>query len=322
MEAMQELKSVLENQEPYSFSTDKITYGTVEVKGEKQHFVTGYISTSDMDIYNDLITENGLKSMLNQINESVITLDYEHEAWRDDTSILPVAKIVEAKHDERGLWVKAILNKHSPKFKALWGSVKDGFVNSFSIAFKALKTVEKVIGDSTVRLIEDLKLYNVAFTGIPVNKKATIEDYGMKSIMLKAISENEKIGEQIIVPKRLLTKFMEEKNMVEEQTPETEAPVEETPTEEPATEVETKDDTPSEETPAEETPAEEASAEVEQKSQEMLKELKAMVEKQGEENAELKSELKALKETEVFKSPTPSKPEVKSQDVNMLSLIA
>ena len=141
--------------------------------------MTGYISTPDIDVYNDLVTPKALDSMLRQINERIITLDYDHEVWREDNTRLPVGKIVEGKIDSRGLWVKAKLNRDSPKFKNLWGSIKNGFITAFSIAFKPLKAVSKIIGDTKVRLIDNLELLNVALTGTPVNRGAVMTDFGM-----------------------------------------------------------------------------------------------------------------------------------------------
>ena len=329
----------------YKFRTDRVTFTVLKSKEGKKYYVTGYISTSDIDIYNDLVTPNGLKSMLKQINESVITLDYEHENFRDDETILPVGRIVEAELDEKGLWVKCELNSNSPKFKNLWGSIKDGFVNSFSIAFQPLKTVTKKVKDADVRLIEDLKLLNVALTGIPVNKSAVMTDFGMKSVMQKAIAESEDYGEQVVVPKRLLNKLMEEKSMSEEEVktesapeapeaeakPEEAAPVEASEGEEAQAEEAAEGEAQAVEEPAvEEAPAQEAQS-VEQKNMEnVVNELKSMVEKQGEELKAAKkaaddatAELKALKETKVFKSPVPEKAAVeeKSQPIDMISRI-
>jgi HK97 family phage prohead protease len=314
MDEHAELKSAIQNQVSYTFTTDQITFSKTELKGEKQAYVTGYISVPDVDLYDDVVTTKAMDSMLKQIQDSVITIDYEHEAWRDDNSLLPVAKIVEAKVDDRGLWVKAILNRHSPKFKALWGSIEDGFINAFSIAFKPLKTVEKTLGGTTVRLIDELKLLNVAFTGAPVNRGAIVTGFGMKSIMLKAIEESERVGEQVIVPKRLLTKFMEEKNMEEENKVEAvvEEVAEEVVAEEPAAEEKAEEEPVAEvEEPVAEEPV------VEEKAMKAIEELKALVEAQ-------RLELKDLKENDVFKSPTPKSPEVKSIDdkpVNMLNLV-
>ncbi|MHA1481862.1 MAG: HK97 family phage prohead protease [Candidatus Heimdallarchaeaceae archaeon] len=298
MNAEQELIQQANSQLDYSFFTDKITYSSVGLKGDKQSYVTGYISVPEIDLYNDLITPAAMKSMLKQISEKTITLDYEHEAFRDDNTILPVGKIVEAKVDDRGLWVKAQLNSHSPKYKALWGSIKDGFLDSFSIAFKPLRTVEKSIGDTTVRLIDDLELLNVALTATPVNEGAKMTGHTMKSIFLKAIKDTKE--EKVLVSKSLitlLTKSMEDKNMEETEKVETETV--ETPEAEVKEEVkeESKEAEAPVEEKAEEESKEEAKPEVEAKSatDKVVAELKALVEKQA-------NEIKTIKESPVFKS--------------------
>jgi len=314
MELMQELEQSLNTQEDYIFNTDKITFSTINIKGEAQSFVTGYISVPEIDLYNDLVTPLALKSMLRQITESNIVLDYEHESFRDDKTILPVGKIVEAKVDDRGLWVKAVLNKHSPKYKALWGSVKDGFINAFSIAFKPLKVVTKTVGDVTVRLIEDLKLLNVALTGTPVNEGAIMTSHSMKSVFLKAIGDTTE--EKILVNKSLITKLMEDKNMETK-----DEVIEKTPEESESTEVESTEKV--EEPESSEEPATEPVEAEEEESVEAkaLAELKANVKKLSDENLELKSDLKALKKSEVFKSTVSNKPELKSEPIQMLGLI-
>lgn len=309
MELMQELESAIQNQSDYVFKTDKITYSSVEVKGERESFVTGYIAVPEIDLENDLMTDTALKSMLRQITESAITLDFEHEAFRDDPSILPVGMIVEAKVDNRGLWVKAKLNKHSPKYKALWGSIKEGFVNAFSVAFKPIKTVTKKIGDVSVRLIEELKLLNVAMTGTPMSPGSRMTGHSMKSVMLKAIEDTKE--EKVLINKSLLTKIMEVKDMAEEEVKQeetVEAPVEEVAPE-PEAEAEV---APEPETVVEEAPA------VQEKA---LNELKAKFDKLAKENAELKSEVKSIKASEVFKSTVETKPELKAEKVEMLNLI-
>lgn len=315
MTELEELKTVMENQQKYKFTTDNLTFSTTELKGEKQAYVTGYISVPDVDLYNDLVTMRAMESMLEQIEESTITIDYEHEAWRDDNSILPVAKIVEAKVDDRGLWVKAKLNKNSPKYKALWGSIKDGFINAFSIAFQPLVTIEKEIEGVTVRLIEELKLLNVAFTGAPVNKGATMTEFGMKSVMLKAIEDSKDKEEQVVVPKSLITKLMEVKHMEEEkQIEEVIKEIEEEKGEELEINPEKIDEVKEIIEPKVEEPTEAES--------EVIAEMKAMIEKQNEKISKQAAEMKSLKETEIFKSPTPIKPEIKSVDtkVDMLDL--
>jgi len=332
MEERKLLQRELDNQKDYVFFTDKVTYSSVGLKGNKQSYVTGYIAVPEVDIENDLVTKAAMKSMLKQLSTKNIVLDYEHESFRDDNSILPVGKIVEAKIDDRGLWVKAVLNSNSPKYNALWGSVKDGFLNAFSIAFKALKTVEKSINGTTVRLIEDLELFNVALTGTPKSKGSTITGFSMKSVMLKAIEDTKE--EKVLVTKSLITKLMEENKMenekidMKDEAVETEAPVE-APTEEaPAKEEEAKPEAKeeaaeesTEATPEEPVKTEESNEVVEKVEQKALEELTAKVEAHAKENAELKSDLKALKESPVFKSTISNKPLVEKKSANMLDLI-
>ena len=260
----------------YTFHTDQIAYEIIETKSGKDFYITGYISTPDIDLVNDVVSPNAMKSMLTQIKSSTITLDYEHEAFRDDPSILPVGKIIEAKLDDRGLWVKCKLNNSSPKFKDLWGSVKGGFVNAFSIAFTNVKAATTKMGDSIIRIIEDLTLLNVALTGVPVNPKASLAGYSMKSVFLKAIGDYEKKAED--------TKMSEEeiKNDVsQEEVKKVEEVVEKAPEE---TKVKV----------AEEKPVEAKSEDLEAVKKE-LKSLSEQIETQ-------KTELKSLRETSVFKS--------------------
>lgn len=285
----------------YKFRTDTIHYKAIEQDGKRNFYVEGYISTGEKDLYNDVVTKDAMESMLKQINERQITLDYDHEVWRDSNSILPVGKIVDAKIDENGLWVKCKLNPASPKFKNLWGSIKEGFVTAFSIAFKPIKTLMKTIGDTEVRLLEDLELLNVALTGAPVNKTAVMTDFGMKSVMLKAISDYQ-IKEESKMSE-------EEQNKVEQSEAKSEEPVVE----------EVKSEEPQEEVKEEEVKVEEKSQD-NKVFEELTAQLKSLQEKLESQEAELKS----IKEKEVFKA-TMSSPvvEEKSEDakVDVLNFI-
>ena len=284
----------------YKFKTDSIFYKSEDSNGKKSYYVEGYISTGEQDLYNDIVTEEAMQSMLKQINEKNITLDYDHEVWRDSTSILPVGKIEEAKIDENGLWVKCKLNPASPKFKNLWGSIKEGFVTAFSIAFRPLKTIMKTIGDTEVRLLEDLELLNVALTGVPVNKTAVMTDFGMKSVILKAISDLNKDEVLCMSKEEINNENLEEKSEVQE-TEETSEEVEENKPEE----------------------VEEKSEKVDN-SQEKIEELSAQLKSLQDKLSTQEAELKSIKEKEVFKAKIDEPvTEVKSEDtrVNVLNFI-
>jgi len=272
----------------YIFTTDSVHYQVVENKstGEKDYFITGYISTSDLDIYNDIVTEKGLKSMFEQLKSKTIKLDYDHEAWRDSPNILPVGKIIESRIDSKGLWVKAELNDASPKFKSLWKSIRKGFVDAFSIAFKPITVVTKNINGVTVRLLDNVELLNVALTGVPVNSHAKITD-----VMMKALLENSEV-----------------KTMTEQEVKSEEQPIEESQ-EEVVEKVE------STESAEEEESKEEV---VEEKSNVIIEEMKSMKEAFEKEIKELKGKISELEKTPVMKSIPEDMPITAQQEMKSI----
>lgn len=161
-------------------------FNLIEVKsndGGKEYYVEGYISTLDPDFANDIIDEKGQESLFKELQGSDITMDEDHEEWRDpDTGKLydgkknkyPVAKVVDSKLDNNGTWVSAKLNKYHPHFnERLLPMVKDGYLHSFSIAYNVTKKFYKMLDGVKYRVIQGLKAANVAITGNPVNKNAT-----------------------------------------------------------------------------------------------------------------------------------------------------
>lgn len=153
-------------------------------------FIEAYISTSGQDLVNDIVTENCLKSMLKQIVDRNIKLDFEHESFRGEgneeielnKTLNPVGRITGGFIDDRGLMVKAVLNKYHSKSKEIFGSVKDKFLDAMSIAFIPTKTKQVTKGSEQVRLLDDVKLLNVALTGNPVNTEAEIVSVFTKSL--------------------------------------------------------------------------------------------------------------------------------------------
>ena len=179
---MQELNH-LEKEGIFSGVSTTLAFQELEVKGEKQYVVTGYISTADLDSSDDIVTMECLQDMLTQIKAGSIKIDEEHETfWTGDYDITPKLRIVDAKIDAKGLWVKALLNKAHEQFKEIWGSIKSGFLDAFSIQFKPLETATKYIKGVAVRLLNKVKLINVGITGTPINESATLDKAFVKAI--------------------------------------------------------------------------------------------------------------------------------------------
>jgi len=173
--------------ENFEVLTPEFGWTEVVTKGGKNYFIEGYISTIDKDDYNEVVTMQAQEKLLKACQDRMasgkaITMDLEHEEFLDEFGrpmrkpkggLVPVAKIVQAEMRDRGVWVKAEINKDSERFPTVWKSIKEGFLHSFSIAFAPLKAVSRKVNGVTHKLIEDLNLLNVTLTGAPVNREAT-----------------------------------------------------------------------------------------------------------------------------------------------------
>ena len=253
-------------------------------------FLIGYISTIDEDKSGDIVTLEAQNSMLFQIKNQVITMDLDHETWRDNETgkvrevashKIPVAKIIDARVDNKGTFVKAELNQSHPLFENIFKSIKDGFLNSFSIAYKITDFVKTEVKGKIKTLINGLNLLNVAITGTPVNEKATF-NMSLKSQLVKKM-ESEKITEEF-------TKLKSENEEMKKSLSEMKSKIEalETKSNEP-------DNSGSKEK-ANDDGKKDESAETSNDMKSVLSELK-----------EMKSEFKSLKEAPLFKSQaTPS----------------
>jgi len=170
----------------FTVSTSKLELKTEDGKD----YVVGYISTSDKDLVNDIVTKGCLRSMAHQMKERNIKFDLEHETLRGDSrkekeinkTLIPIAKVDKFGLDENGLMVKALLNQHNSRFDAVKGMVKDGFLDAFSIAFIPTKSRIVEHDGEEIRMLDDMNLLNVALTGTPVNPKAQFTEVVAKSL--------------------------------------------------------------------------------------------------------------------------------------------
>jgi len=165
--------------------------GPIELKEEGENFfVEGFISTSDLDLVNDIVTKDCIMNMAEQMKERTVKLDVEHESFRGSTdlereinkTIIPVAKIDDFLVNKKGLKVRAMLNKHVSRFREVKNSIKDGFLDAFSIAFIPVESKNELREGTEVRMLDKINLLNVAFTGNPVNTHSTMTNVFAKSL--------------------------------------------------------------------------------------------------------------------------------------------
>lgn len=167
----------------------------VEEKGEQKIFLEGFLSTSDMDLVNDVVTKNCLESMKRQILDRNIKLDIEHEAFRGNSveekeinkTKIPAGRFIDAAvesigNNRWGLRVKSMLNRFRPDFAIVKGNVVDRMLDAYSIAFIATKVRHETINGKSVRFLDDVALLNAALTGNPINTEALNREIFTKSI--------------------------------------------------------------------------------------------------------------------------------------------
>lgn len=167
------------------------TSENLELKSEGENFfVEGYISTSDLDQVNDIVTKACLLDMAEQMKNRVIKFDVEHESFRGKSNLdmeinktkIPVAKTDDFVMDKKGIKVRAMLNPYSSRFNEVKGSIKEGFLDAFSIAYVPVKSVMQEKNGLKCRLLDKINLLNVAFTGNPVNTEARMTNVFAKSL--------------------------------------------------------------------------------------------------------------------------------------------
>jgi hypothetical protein len=184
----------------------------ITLKSDKRYYVQGYISTIDKDLVNDVLTIEAQKDLHSQIQGVItkggfITGDIEHMVFYDEKGqqlnfpkvrdergnlIIPELKFVQSELREKGVWVKAEVNKHLPNFKTIWKSIEDGFLNGFSVAVNALETVTKRVNNEMVNYISRLKLLNITMTGTPCNQNALMAPVLKSLIKTGDIMDEEK----------------------------------------------------------------------------------------------------------------------------------
>ena len=201
----------------FTFTTP-LNVNVVNLKGEEHLFVEGDISTNDIDLVNDVMTKECQESMQKQMLERTFKLDLEHEAFRGESheekeiakTKIPAGKLIDSTVKDLGqerysTRVKGEINRHNPNYASIKGNLTEGYLDAFSVAFLATDVTYDVKDGERVRMLNDVKLLNVALTGNPCNTKAQLSDIFMKS--MDAVEEYKRMkAEDPDIEKNLVVK--------------------------------------------------------------------------------------------------------------------
>jgi HK97 family phage prohead protease len=132
---------------------------------EEREFIA-YIATFDVDLVGDRIARGAVRNLERFVRDGFVTVSH-------DWSAVPVASILEAWEDERGVLIRARFHSH-PAAEAVYTYVRErselGKSVRFSIGFYVLKTHDEVNEDGrTVRVIDELELVEASIVNVPAN---------------------------------------------------------------------------------------------------------------------------------------------------------
>jgi HK97 family phage prohead protease len=137
---------------------------------EDAHVLTGYASTfGNTDRVRDIMMPGAFAKSLRE--EGLPLLLFNHRMSEDP----PIGTVVDAKEDRRGLWFKAELPKDDDFVaKRIVPQIRRKGLKGVSIGYKAT-TTERRKSDG-VRLLHEVKLYEISLVNLAANPEATISN--------------------------------------------------------------------------------------------------------------------------------------------------
>ena len=153
----------------------------------KNMFVEGYAAVfGNEDSYNDIIVAGAFAKTIQGKEGKRIKLCLQHEM--DDV----VGKIEELKEDEKGLWFRAKIS-NTTKGKDLAILIEDDAINEISIGYQSI--VWEVDEMRNVRLLKEVKLYEISFVSRAANPQAIVTGTEVKE-------EKEELTDEQLLAKR------------------------------------------------------------------------------------------------------------------------
>jgi len=140
---------------------------TIDLEEDKDIFkkgdwvIEGYATTLGNNANGCRFTEEALQQVADGFKEYT-TLLFNHDDNR------PIGKIVYAKNDGEGVWIKAVISKTE---KDIWAKCQDGTIDKFSIGYDAMT---RIVSED-VGIIEEIVsafIYEASLVPVPAQSKA------------------------------------------------------------------------------------------------------------------------------------------------------
>jgi HK97 family phage prohead protease len=162
----------------------------------------GYASVfGNVDSYNDIIEQGAFRKTLKE--KKVFPMLLNH-------GIDTILGTIEANQDRVGLKVKGFFNKNVQRALEIYELLKQGAIKGLSIGYNTLKHKYEHIKDVEVRVIEEIKLFEVSLTPFPANELANVE--AVKSYQENLIEEIKQRKDDEEFKNKVLSLFEEPEN--------------------------------------------------------------------------------------------------------------
>ena len=118
---------------------------------EEKGIVEAYVSIFDnIDLYGDKIVKGAFAESL--------AAKYPKGVWMHNWD-QPVAKTMEAREDEKGLYIKGQFNLDTQRGKEAFSDIKNGIIDEFSIGFRVQEYAYEMVDGDEIRVLKKIKLY-------------------------------------------------------------------------------------------------------------------------------------------------------------------
>jgi HK97 family phage prohead protease len=137
--------------------------------GDDSIIISGYASTfGNVDHGGDVVVAGAFKKSLDVIGLPMLL-------WQHKMDEPPIGVVQEMREDAKGLWFKASIPKDQgdPLLNRIGAGLKRRTIKSTSIGYKTAKSERRK--SDNVRLLRELKLYEISVVNMPMNPLASID---------------------------------------------------------------------------------------------------------------------------------------------------
>ena len=138
----------------------------------------GYAAAfGNIDQVGDIIHPGAFRKTLQERGQRIKVL------WQHDPTE-PIGRLMEAREDERGLYVKAVISDTTRGRDAL-ALLRDGAIGEMSIGYDSVKgaTDYSKMEGKTVRNLREIKLYEFSLVTFPANEQAVVTALKQQDVM-------------------------------------------------------------------------------------------------------------------------------------------